>query len=226
MHHSEKHRSGPHPAKRPRSRICPERQYSPVFYDLYHTRLIQMDRGQFGCLSILLIIALLACVPTLVGVGSVFSASFAAAMLIWAVVGTILGNLDSRQARVLPYFERRLGGIDTWLAGEYLLANSRALDQIAFELGVTPLSEFASGDPLIAGETTAMFDAAPALLTVDALLGAEITRMLGEPVVSDLTRLRAALALAQEQGVRFSLHLRQGNTASGYEMDMRRGSYF
>lgn len=201
-------------------------RFSPVFYALHYSRLSWALRAEFGCLSLTVTIAALTILPIGIGYGSLLLASIGAALLLVVGINAVFGMLDMLQARVLPYFEVELGDTETWLAGKALLQHSRLLDDSAQRLGVIPLSEFASGDPLISGESHALFDAAEALVTVEALLFAPETSFLGDPVLDDLTKLRDALALAKDRKVRFSLHLREGSTASGHEMDQRKGSYF
>ena len=205
-----------------------EARFAPAFYDLHRQRIGKGLRTQFGCVSVALTAGCAYMPLVVLGRGSVFAAWFGGGVLAYIVLGAVVGTRDGFRARVLPFFERQLGGIDTWLAGEDLLWNSRALDEIARGLGMAPLSAFISGDPLIAGEEehVRLFDAAEALATVEALLRAGATEVLGGPVISDLNKLRDALALAKKNGVRFSLHLREGSTASGHEMDQRQGSYF
>lgn len=114
-------------------------------------------------------------------------------LFVWAAVA---GYRDQFRVRVLPYFECAVGGTDTWLAGESLVWHSRALDEIAVRCGVTPLSAFASGDDLVAGEELQWFAPADALRTAERLLEADAAGSLPACVVSDLERLRDALRRA------------------------------
>lgn len=144
-------------------------------------------------------------------------------LIAWSVAA---GYRDQFRVRVLPYFERPVGDTDTWLAGESLLWHSRALDEIAVRCGVTPLSAFASGDDLVAGEESQWFAPGDALRTAERLLEADVAESLPAGVVSDLERLRDALRLAGAAGVRFCLLVREGSFASGHEMSVRKGSFF
>jgi hypothetical protein len=130
------------------------------------------------------------------------------------------------RARVLPYFERPLGQKDTWLSGENYLQHSRQIDEIAARIGVRPLSEFASGDDLIRGESLNWFQPEDALHTTERLLQTDICSTLPSAVVSDLTRIRDALRLACSQSVKFCFLIREGSSASGLEMERRKGSFF
>lgn len=203
-----------------------EKQFSPVFYALHASRVKQGLHMEFGCLTLICAIAALTILPIGLGYDSALLASIGAALLFFVVITSLCGTRDILRARILPYFEVPLGDTRTWLAGKALLKHSRLLDDSAQRLGVTPLSAFASGDPLIPGESHTMHDAAEALITVEALLLSPETGLLGSRVHDDLVRLQEALALAKARGVRFNLHLREGSTASGHEMDMRTGSYF
>ena len=203
-----------------------KQQFSAVFYDLHCQRMRNALNNQFGFLSIVTVIAGVACLPILFGNGYLFYASCAGAIFVLLLISAVLGIIDNFRAQALPYFERRLNGTDTWLAGKDLLWNSHALDEIAVSLRVTPLCDFVSGDPLRAGEMHDMFEARDALTTCEALLNAETTARLGAQLLSDLSKLRDALIIANESGVQFSLHLREGSSVSGQEMDLREGSYF
>ena len=136
------------------------------------------------------------------------------------------GIRDQFQVAVLPYFERQVGDIDTFLAGEALIWHSRELDEVAARCGVTPLSAFASGDDLIRGEQVCWFEAAEGLRTTERLLEPDVAGTLPAGVVTDLERLRDALRRASAQGIRFGLLVREGSYASGHEMSLRRGSFF
>lgn len=160
------------------------------------------------------------------GWGLWWRAGIAAAFLVLFGGGLVLAYREQLQVRLLPYFEREVGQTDTWLAGEALLWHSKALDDAACQLGLTPLSAFRTGDDLIRGETLRWFDAVGALATVERLLEPDVLEHLPAGVASDLQRLRQALQRAAAQGIRFGLILRESNGASGHEMSLRRGSFF
>jgi hypothetical protein len=159
------------------------------------------------------------------GRGEPFLASVATAAFLF-LVGTLLGTPDRSRPQVLPYFEQRLGGTDTFLAGCHLLRHSRALDDMAEHLSLQSLSDFESGDDLM-GEELCWFSARDVLPTVEGLLSAVSENNTFPPkVTSNLTGLRDALQRAGARDVRFCLLLRQQDWASGHEMDSRRGSFF
>ena len=164
--------------------------------------------------------------PTAARWSNLSRAVVAVALLLLFTAGALLAVRDQLQVRVLPYFERSVGDIDTWLAGEHLLNHSRRLDEVAAQRGVTPLSAFASGDDLISGEELTWFDPTDALGTTKRLLEADVAATLPVEVVADLERLRDALGRASSLRVRFCLLVREGGTASGHEMSLRQGSFF
>lgn len=158
--------------------------------------------------------------------GDLIRAGVAIIIFLLFAVGFVAGARDRYRVRVLPYFERPVGGIDTWLAGENLLWHSRSLDEAARQCGVTPLSAFASGDDLVPGEQLCWFDPTDALRMAERLREADVAATLPAGVVTDLDRLRDALRRASAQGIRFCLLVREGSYASGHEMSIRKGSFF
>ncbi|KAF0244181.1 MAG: hypothetical protein FD180_2766 [Planctomycetota bacterium] len=131
--------------------------------------------------------------------------------------------------QILPYFEKRLGDAGTWLHGQALARNCRALDEAAMAHGVTPLSAFGYGDEL-AREAFTWHDAARGLEAVRGLeeLIPRFRELVDDTgaVWDELQLMEDALAKAAERGVRFCLHMRCSDYTSGVEMDARRGSYF
>jgi hypothetical protein len=132
-------------------------------------------------------------------------------------------------ASVCPYFERRVGNIDTFGRGGALARRHRELDALAGRLGVAPLSHFGFADDL-EGETLVWHDPTDGLATVDALLAAlraDVSLRRGQPrVVADLVRVADALEKARLKGIRFCLLYRPGGGTSGQEWDVRKGTAF
>ncbi len=158
--------------------------------------------------------------------GSVWSGCISTAVFVfvaWVAYQSIHGCL---RVRVVPYFEKRLGGIKTFLAGEAIFLHSGHLDGIATQLGIRPLSAFASGDDLIWGECLEWFTAQEALRTVECLMQSDATPNLPSSVFSDLSQLRDALNIAVSTNTRFCLLIREGSSTSGAEMERRKGSFF
>jgi hypothetical protein len=206
-----------------------KKQFSEVFYRRHRWHVIRVAAR----MTILLVI-----VGALAGINlhsffqgtSSASAGIAAAVFsvvfLFLVFATWGGIRDLFRVRVLPYFERPLGQKDTWLAGENYLRHSRELDEIATSLSIHPLSEFASGDDMIRGEKLQWFPPEEALKTVECLLQSNGQTSLAPAVVSDLTRFRDALRSACSQSTKFCFLLREGSSASGLEMERRKGSFF
>lgn len=155
-----------------------------------------------------------------------YIAAGAWAAFLYFLAALASGFRDRFRFCLLPYFERRLNTADTFLRGRSLLANSLALDQIAGQLEVRPLSDFASGDDMAWFEKLVWHDPKEALKTVERLLNSEAAGSFSDELVSDLTHLREAIKDASSRGVRFCLLLRQGSCVSGLELDRRKGSFF
>jgi hypothetical protein len=134
--------------------------------------------------------------------------------------------LDQTCVRLVPYFEKKVGNINTWLSGKSLLLQSRRLDEMALQLGVHPLSEFASGDDMIPSEDLKWFAPQEALKTIERLLEPEAAKSLPQDVISELSQVREALDIAHSRNIRFCFLLREGLSASGAEMEQRKGSFF
>lgn len=196
------------------------------FYELHSRRFARLLRWQVSILLVFAVVACIFCCPIWFGRGDVLAASCAGSVFLYVLLTTWAAFRDFRIAQVLPYFERPLGEIETWLAGRELLWNSHALDEIARDLGAVPLSQFVSGDPLDETEPHAMFDAREALATAENLLEDDATALLGESLTLDLKKLRNALAFAVANDVQFSLHVREGTAVCPMEMSQRKGSYF
>lgn len=204
-------------------------QFSAVFYRRYRWHVIRVATKMT---ILLVVVAALAGTnlfsffqgksdTTSGGVAAIFLAIF-----LFLVFATWIGIRELCHVRVLPYFERPIGQKDTWLAGENYLRHSRQLDEIATRLGVHPLSEFASGDDMVRGEKLQWFPPEEALKTVECLLQSNGQTSLTPAVLSDLTRFRDALRSACSQSAKFCFLLREGSSASGLEMERRKGSFF
>lgn len=157
------------------------------------------------------------------------TAAAIAVFVVFGVISSLCAMVEVRTVRVLPYFQRTVGEIDTFLAGEAIARHLRHLDDLAERLGSTPLSRFGFHDDLM-GEELRWYSAADGLRTVNALLdhlpagSSSIDPV--EPVLADLRKLRHALERAQAQGIAFCLLLRHGNTTSGHEWSVRKGTAF
>lgn len=160
------------------------------------------------------------------GDGSVLLTAVATAVALWLAWVGYLSVPNILRVRLLPYFDGRVDGAETWLSGESLLWNTRALDDAAVEAGVKPLSSFASGDDLVPFEQVRWFSSEDGLRTAECLIDADSAASLSTEALSDLVKLRDALRIASAKGVKFCLLLREGSFASGLEMDRRSGTFF
>jgi hypothetical protein len=207
-----------------------KRQFADAFYRRHRWHIIRVATR----MTILLVIAAALAGTNLFsffkGKGDTTSAGIAAAVFsaifLFLAFAIWRGIHDLFRVRVLPYFEHPLGQKDTWLADENFLRHSRQLDEIAARLGVRPLSEFASGDDMIWGESLCWFSPDDALRTTERLLQTDVTASLPSAVVSDLTHIRDSLRLACSKSVKFCFLVREGTSASGPEMERRKGSFF
>ena len=161
--------------------------------------------------------------------------------LIYAAM-TIPILVEIRTVCILPYFkkgrthdnwaepDRNIAKVEgnTFLYGKSLARNCLFLDKLALQAGLDPLSHFGFRDDL-GGETVVWYEAEQGLRTVTGLLLLleQQPHLLEEAglIMDDLGLLEETLQSAAALRVSFCLLLRQGNTASGHEMDMRI-SYF
>ena len=161
--------------------------------------------------------------------GPLLVAAVAGAISVYAVLAAVGQVWDCRHVRIIPYFERRVGEIDTFLAGAALARSLLLLDELAAARGVTPLSAYGFGDDL-RGEAVVWHMPDAGLQTVRTLaqaLEAEPERLRDAAAAQqDLARLEQALERAQVLGVRFALLLRHGNATSALEWERRAGSAF
>lgn len=159
------------------------------------------------------------------GEGELVPGLFTAAFLVM-LVSSVAGMVEQFKVRVVPYFEKPLGDVDTWMSGKSLLWHTRDMDELAEFLSVRPLSAFASGDDLIVGEEVKFHDPNEAVPTVEKLLSRSKKSRFPKELIADLTKLHEALQSAAQKDVRFCLILREGARASGHEMSFRKGSFF
>ena len=86
------------------------------------------------------------------------------------LIGGIGGRYETfRYVRIMPYFQRSLGEIDTFLNGKALVRSLKQLDAVAIEQGVQPLSAFGFNDDL-RGETLVWYAPEDGLKTIETLL--------------------------------------------------------
>ncbi|XZE17450.1 hypothetical protein SH449x_002701 [Pirellulaceae bacterium SH449] len=131
--------------------------------------------------------------------------------------------------QVIPYFQRRIGGIDTFLAGHTMVRYLEQLDLIAKEQNVKPISSFGFGDDLL-GDEVVWHDPTIGLKSICAIQSvlkqSSIPDAIEKPLQSDLAKWQHALELAAAEHVSFCVLLQHGDSTSGHEWDVRRGSAF
>jgi hypothetical protein len=160
---------------------------------------------------------------------AILAAAMLAILLVfaWSSVWAICDAY--RYARIVPYFDRTVGNIDTYTAGRQLARYCGKLDAMAVASGQRAISAFGFNDDL-RGETLNWHSPSDGLRTVAALMAAVAAQPeeFDDPIsiISDLQRLSNALLRANERGRHFCLLLLHGGTTSGQEWEVRQGSAF
>jgi hypothetical protein len=203
-----------------------KKQFAEAYYRRHRSHIVRVMIKLAIMLAVLLILAGVSSFLALHGKNDVAVLSVVVAIFLWIIFVAYRTVRDQFHVRVIPYFERKIGKKDAWLTGQNYLKHSRQLDEIAGRIGVRPLSEFASGDDLVPGEQLQWFLAQDALQTIEKLLNTEVVAEMPAAVASDLTHIRDSLRLACSHGVKFCFLIREGLSASGIEMDKRKGSFF
>ncbi len=149
------------------------------------------------------------------------------AFFLFIFMGDVFGGSSLLcDVAVVPYFERRVGEIDTFCRGKSLARRMNEIDAQARALELTPLSDFGWNDDL-AGELLVWHEPAEGLATVHALLAFYQDDPAAEHnLIDDLKSLAQALASAEAKAIRFCLLLRHGDVTSGQEWDARKGTCF
>lgn len=170
------------------------------------------------------------CGGSLFGPVPAWLAATAAAVFVVFSLGSLTGWYQTcRYVRIIPYFQRRVGDIDTFVNGHAVARHLKWLDELALRDGNLPLSHFGFADDLL-GETLVWHSVNDGLATVDRLL----SRLTDDPdlladcevLADDLRRIGHALERAQQQDIRFCLILLHTNATSGHEWSVRRGTAF
>ncbi len=169
--------------------------------------------------------------------GSVFgffppllAAFFGALFILFGLIGAFVSIYDTtRYVQIIPYFQRQLGGIDTFFAGRTMVCFLKQLDRIAEKQNSKPISSFGFADDLL-GEELVWHDPKIGLQTIYAIQSvmqqSNIPDAIGRPLLSDLTKWQHALERAASEQVSFCVLLRHGDSTSGHEWDVRQGSAF
>jgi hypothetical protein len=199
--------------------------FAEAFYRFHEKRTAQMLFWTGVQIAVAAVFSSIGFWQLFYGEGALLPGLFTATFLVM-FASSVLGAFEQLKVRVIPYFEKPLGDVDTWSSGKSLLWHSRDLDQLAEYLSLRPLSTFASGDDLVRGEEVQFYDPNEAIPTVEKLLARSKMSRFPKELISDLTRLKDALKSASEKHVRFCLVLREGSGTSGQEMSFRKGSFF
>lgn len=160
----------------------------------------------------------------------VFAATAIALFLLFGVLGGLTALYDTwRYVRIIPYFRREVGEIDTYLAGEALARWLTHLDAAATSNGIQPLSTFGFDDDL-RGEPLTWHSAADGLQAVTALRRTITSERdhwsNADSIIEDLQKMEHALSRAAEQDISFCLLVLHGNATSGHEWSIRQGTAF
>ncbi|MBI3866267.1 MAG: hypothetical protein HY290_30680 [Planctomycetia bacterium] len=133
------------------------------------------------------------------------------------------------QTTIVPYFQKALGDIDTFAQGHAVARSCQALDALADQLGLTPLSAFGFNDDL-AGETVVWHPPAQGLATVAGLVASLKTTESLSPdrdlLIKELSNIEHALQKATDANVPFCLLLRTADVTSAIEWERRQGTCF
>lgn len=201
-----------------------------LFPDRYYALRQEQFRWMIGRVLILGIVSLGGVALTCWTEFPAVLAALALALFTFTLAADLLSwNDTSRWVRIIPYFERRVGEIDTFLAGESLARQFLALEKLAAKSGCRPLSDFGFNDDL-AGESLVWHPAEAGLETVRTLRE-EVTHDPGSvpdaaAVDADLERWQYALARARDTQIPFCVLLRVGNATCAQEWEVRRGTAF
>lgn len=158
------------------------------------------------------------------------TAFFGAIFILFGLIAGLGSIYDTkRYVQVILYFQRRLGGIETFLAGQTMVRYLAQLDLIATNQSVKPISSFGFADDLL-GEEVVWHDPGIGLQSICAIQSAvqqsNVPDAIARPLLSELAKWQHALERAAAEHVAFCVLLRHGNSTSGHEWDVRQGSAF
>lgn len=205
-------------------------------YPRQHLRqLVSGIAATLGCLTPLLALATTGLVLRTLAfreTRSFFDLAAAVFCLVFVAVwiGAIWSGVrDSFVARIVPYFEGRVGlaSAQSFAAGLALARNAERVDQLASSLGIEPISSFGYAD-----DGASWYEAAMGLRVIvrlrEALESGVVTWDDAAAVRDDLLHIEQALAAADGRGIRFCFVLRSGRDhfISGREMSVRAGSFW
>ena len=148
-------------------------------------------------------------------------AALAGAAFVFFCVVLVSGIRDSLVARIVPYFDTRLGleGLGPFSRGAAVARHCKELDALAAQGGIRTIWSFLDREwhPCAAG-----------LEAIAALLQLSLDLPDRGEIVKDLEAIESALAEGARQGRSFYFVLREGRDKfiSPMEMDQRKGSFW
>ncbi|HYF50576.1 MAG TPA: hypothetical protein VEJ63_14285 [Planctomycetota bacterium] len=160
-----------------------------------------------------------------------------AALIAGWLLREYLRALRREGCSIVPYFEREIGGIDTFASGYAVARNCQRLDELAQRVGAEPLSEFGYEDDIHAyflgvkafENRLKWFDATRGRVAISKLLGAVRADPSGfkdaDAIIAELERIEHALRKAAAANVRFCL-LCRGEGVSPMEIEKREGTFW
>ena len=163
------------------------------------------------------------------GVGELVRLFGLAAFVIFFGCGLGSAFQTARHTGIVPYFQQRLGEIETFARGKAIAKNCQALDELAEQKVLRPLSAFGFNDDF-SGEVLTWHAPEEGLATVSGLLSAlraspQMIRESAE-IIEELTAVEHALRIACERGVPFCLLLYTAAGTNAMEWEQRKGSCF
>jgi hypothetical protein len=135
----------------------------------------------------------------------------------------------ARHTCIVPYFQKGLGEIHTFARGQAIARSCQALDELAMQLSLCPLSSFGFNDDF-AGEELTWHAPEEGLATITGLLtalrnGAHCSGNQAA-MIEELAAIEHALRIACERGIPFCLLLYTAGCTNSMEWEQRKGSCF
>ena len=194
--------------------------YPPKYYEVVQ----QQKSFTVKLIAVATMIAVICVVPAIWWNGPLSLATTSLAAWVFIVTGGVMALIDVRHATLMLYFEREVGGIESFLAGSAIMRHLLPLDRRCAETGLRPISTFGFEDDLL-GQAVVWHSADEGLRSVTGLLE-QISPQENGPLVADLRTWQHALTRAREQQIRFCVLMRFGNSTSGQEWSTRKGTAF
>lgn len=198
---------------------------------IHYERIQRVKRNSFVITGVTGLLFLIGIVGSVLGTfPPLIAAVLGALFILFGLIGSFGSIYDTeRYVQIIPYFQRHLGGIDTFLAGQTLVRYLNQLDCIAANQCVHPISSFGFADDLL-GEQVVWHEPMDGLQSIGAIQSAlnqsNIPDTIKSALHSDLAKWQHALEHAAAEHVLFCVLLRHGNTTSAHEWDVRQGSAF